>query len=295
MFGTLRRGDSNSSNPGPPRKALSAGGSVSPMPLVSEVSLISPLASPSTSGFAPVVAPIATAPIPGASTPPSPSHSVSDVSSLVSLKPLVGKPRAKTVKVTKPPTAKLAVAKAGGTKIAKPKPNYRHLVSNSNFVLSHRSVASRWTGWKLVMFHSINNLESSFIPRKQTRCSSKPGYKRQKLFPGDKPGHKALYEIAVQKERRLKRNVVYSKVCSVTDCCDWERKLLNSPFLRRQVNHVIENKGFIWVRRFMLKGMGKRQREIVHKYLHGGLYNYIWNPKTKPDNPGKLSWAMETD
>ena len=87
---------------------------------------------------------------------------------------------------------------------------------------------------------------------------------------------------------------MFSKVCTINDWAKWDKVLLSKPYVQKQINHVIENGGLVWVRRFKLSGMGKRQKESVNKYLHGRMYKYAWNPKTVPQKPGKLSWAIQT-
>ena len=173
---------------------------------------------------------------------------------------------------------------------------YRHLVSNKKFVLGHRSVKNRWTHWKRVMASQERYLTSPRVSRATKRHPDMVGFKKPKLFTRDEPGDRALYEVAVQKCHRgfLKKYVMFSKVCTINDWAKWDKVLLSKPYVQKQINHVIENGGLVWVRRFKLSGMGKRQKESVNKYLHGRMYKYAWNPKSVPQKPGKLSWAIQT-
>jgi len=303
MFGALRRGDSNVSNPGSMARGLSAGGSISPIALVPHMSLLSSIHSPMVTipknlfGSPPIL-PSTSVDVPACSLVSLSASPVPSGSSSLDLSK-ISHPKLKAVRMVK---AKKARSTDGVTKghnekdIVINEQKYRHVVPTKKFVLGHRSMKNRWTHWKLAMASQSRYLPSPRVSRATKRHPDMVGFKKPKLFTRDEPGDRALYEVAVQKCHRgfLKKYVMFSKVCTINDWAKWDKVLLSKPYVQKQINHVIENGGLVWVRRFKLSGMGKRQKESVNKYLHGRMYKYAWNPKTVPQKPGKLSWAIQT-
>lgn len=267
IFGALRRDDSNVSKAGSV-KSLSAAGSITPMPSFMDFDLISPLSSPCTSKV---------------------TITAKKVKSVHS-KNIFRQIKKKATKHLHTGHEKKSKTERSTSKHTSQETEYRHMVPRTKLVLEKRNVVDRWNNWKMLMCSDNNQKDNSFVPRKK-----KLGFRRRCLFPRDDVGRPALYEVAVQKDKRLKRYVMYSKVCTINKNTDWERRLFGNNFVRRQVDHVLRNKGYIWIRRFTFKRIGKQQKQLVDNYRFGRLYKYAWNSKTKLINPGTLSWAMETD
>lgn len=262
MFGALRRDVSNASKPGSLRKSLSAAGSLTPMPSMDGFDLLSPITSPCASF-------IATS---------------------------VKKKRAKVKESRREKCAK-TTGKRPTTSLKPAGPKYRHLVPKSKFVLGRKCVSGRWNNWKLVMIPSAVGFmcDKTFEPRNSCRKQpTRAGLRKRELFPKDPAGVSALYEVAVQKARRksFKKYVMFSKICRIDKWDTWERKVCGNKFVQQQIDHVLRNGGFVWIRRFKLQRLGKRQQALMKHYQSRALYKYAWNQRTPLTKPGKLAWAM---
>lgn len=262
MFGALRRDVSNASKPGSMTKSLSAAGSLTPMPSVGGFDLLSPITSPCASFIATPV-----------------KKKTAKVKE--SRKEKCAKPTGKRSKIPQKP---------GG-------PKYRHLVPKSKFVLGRKCVSGRWNNWKLVMIPSAVGFmcDKTFVPRNPYRKKhARAGLRKRELFPKDPAGVTALYEVAVQKARRksFKKYVMFSKICRIDKWDTWERKVCGNKFVQKQIDHVLVNGGFVWIRRFKLQRLGKRQEVLLKQYRSRALYKYAWNQRTPLTKPGKLTWAM---
>lgn len=264
LFGVLRRGDSSASNSGSLVKAPSVTSSLNPVsPMTSLLSRISSTSSTHSVGSSPktaVVKPITKPPIKnkqGVKVKASPKTNLKQIN----------KPKKNSVK---------------SNIIAK----YRHLVPDSEFILKKRNLSTRWSKWNLALSSEKQGSGRNWVERK-----NKVGYRRKTLFPTSDYAGSSLYEIAVQRSKGCKLFVMQAKWCLVKPKEEkWEAKLFRQKKVKDILEKVLSNGGKVFIRRFVRKGLGLKQKDLVKSYNTNKLYRYAWTCGLT--NPGKLSWAM---
>ncbi|KAL4224887.1 hypothetical protein ACF0H5_015583 [Mactra antiquata] len=261
LFGVLRRGDSTASNKS--KSSMTSGVDRIAAPL-SKLSSLSSVAS-SVSKTA-IVLPV--------SRPKIQNKAVK-------------KPRADPKKPKESVKSRKINVKPKVQDSKKKIPAYRHKVSDSEFILMQRNLSSRWSPWTLALTNNKNETNSNWIERKD-----KLGWRKKTLFPKNPCHEKALYEIAVQKSKGCKYNVVYTTWCTLSTIGDnWERKLFKTKLAKECLQTVLKNGGKVFVRRFVKHKMGKVQSRMVTSFNRDNMYKYAWISGL--DKPGRLEWAMD--
>lgn len=118
------------------------------------------------------------------------------------------------------------------------------------------------------------------------------GFRRKDLYKDPKPQH-AVYEIAVQPHKYLKKCVVYCKAYKPRPGQCWDVQMFSRDLLTTCVTKVLEQGGSIYVRRAICPPARKLTFEIGIRYKVKGAvqlkrlmqktYDYAWVKRRNPE------------
>lgn len=277
LFGALRRGDSSASNTGSLVKTPSSTSGMNPAghmtPLLSRLSSSSSVHATETSSFTSKMAIVKPVQNTEQAVKQKPGKYNKKKKSFIDNKPSLNlKENEKNCRKLKTQTTSFS--------------KYRHLVPDSEFILKKRNLATRWSNWKLAITAENPGSCKNWFERKD-----KSGFRRKCLFSQDTFSGRTLFEIAVQRKKGCKLYVMQAKWSTLRPSeTNWEQKLIRQKIEKDCVQAVLKNGGKIFVRRFIPRGLGKIQRDLLKVYKRNKLYQYAWSVGLS--KPGRLAWSM---
>ncbi|XP_041378786.1 uncharacterized protein LOC121391111 [Gigantopelta aegis] len=138
----------------------------------------------------------------------------------------------------------------------------RENVPENNFMLRDL----RWSPWVKVV--CPDKPDDTWEKKRGERR----GYRKIRIFPG-KTTLPALYEVAVQSQRRSRRHVVFSRFAKrIPADVGWESRLLGRSDVRRQVDEVVKSGCSLFIRRVTLRSKTTAQNALTSLRL----YDYAW-------------------
>ncbi len=166
----------------------------------------------------------------------------------------------------------------------------RELVTNGQFMFK-KAVALTWGPWKLAM--STEGKGRDHRGKWDLNRAGCVGFRRKDLYKDPKPQW-AVYEVAVQPEKFLKKCVMYCKAYKPRPGQCWDVQMFPRELLTTCVTKALEQGGTIYVRRASCPPARKLTFEIngiKHKVKGGAplkrlmqkIYDYAWVKRRNPE------------
>ena len=166
----------------------------------------------------------------------------------------------------------------------------RHTVRDSDFILKQNNLARRWSPWKLAIINKEPPNVRHWVPC--TLLDITRGYRRRELFKRESRPVRVLYEISVQTAKSGKRYVMFYKWgWTNANPLNWKRNILGIGRAARQVLNVLGQNCAVFVRRFVLKRLGKKQKKLLQQWRR--TYSYAWKDRViVTRNKCSISFAL---
>ena len=149
------------------------------------------------------------------------------------------------------------------------------MIRDCDFILNRNNLARKWSPWKLAIVSKSPPNERQWTHFKL--FGSNVGFRRKELFKRASRPQRVLYEIAVQAEKGSKKHVLFCKWGkTTTNPLKWDKNIHEFGKGRAavQVYRVLHQGGKVFVRRFIQKGLGKRQKKLMSQWRK--TYSYAW-------------------